>query len=155
MKRYFFKISYNGSDYFGWQRQPKQNSVQEEIETALSKLHSNAEIPIVGCGRTDTGVHAKQYFFHADLNKIEDLNHLKFKLNRMLPYSIVIHEIEEVMPDKHARFDATSRTYRYFIHLSKDAFINDFSWHCPQLLDLAKMKEPAKHILGKQEFNSL
>lgn len=155
MKRYFFKISYNGTDFFGWQRQPKQNSVQEEIETALSKLHSNTEIPIVGCGRTDTGVHAKQYFFHVDLQDIEDLVHLKFKLNRMLPDSIVVHDIEEVPSDKHARFDARSRTYRYFIHLSKDAFINEFSWHCPQQLDFEKMNEACKYFIGKQDFTSL
>jgi tRNA pseudouridine38-40 synthase len=155
MKRYFFKISYNGTDFFGWQRQPKQNSVQEEIETALSKLHSNAEIPIVGCGRTDTGVHAKQYFFHTDLQEIEDLVHLKFKLNRMLPDSIVVHDIEEVPSDKHARFDARTRTYRYFIHLNKDAFINEFSWHCPQQLDFEKMNEACKYFIGKQDFTSL
>ena len=67
MKRYFFELAYNGLNYFGWQRQPKQVSVQEEIERALSKLQSNQEVNITGCGRTDTGVHASQYFFHVDL----------------------------------------------------------------------------------------
>ncbi|MFN5147476.1 MAG: tRNA pseudouridine(38-40) synthase TruA [Flavobacteriia bacterium] len=155
MRRYFIEISYNGTDYYGWQRQPRQHSVQEEIENALSKLHSNKEIPIVGCGRTDTGVHAKQYFLHVDLENVGDTKHLIFKLNRMLPDSIVIHGIQEVSFDDHARFGAKERTYRYFIHLKKDAFINEMSWYFPQEPDFGKMNEAAQHFLGKQDFTSL
>ena len=67
MKRYFFEISYNGTDYYGWQRQPKQISVQEEIEDTLTKIYSNTPQSILGCGRTDAGVHAKHFIFHSDL----------------------------------------------------------------------------------------
>lgn len=155
MKRYFFEISYNGTKFYGWQRQPKQISVQEEIENALSKIYSNRSIAIVGCGRTDTGVHAKHYFFHVDLDIIDSYEQFIFKLNRMLPDTIVVHAIDEVDNDKHARFDAKERTYRYFIHLKKDAFIHDLSWYFPQKLDFEKMNNAAKHLLGKQDFTSL
>lgn len=155
MKRYFFEISYNGTSFYGWQRQPKQISVQEEIESALSKIYSNRTLSIVGCGRTDTGVHAKHYFFHVDLEEIESIDQFIFKLNRMLPNTIVIHGIREVEETAHARFDAKERTYRYFIHLKKDAFIHDLSWYFPQKIDFEKMNDAAKHLLGMQDFTSL
>lgn len=155
MKRYFIEISYNGTDYFGWQRQPNQISVQEVLESSLSRIHSNQAIAIVGCGRTDTGVHAKQYFIHVDLDeKIVD-DQLIFKLNRMLPNSIVVHSIKKVDDQKHARFDAKKRTYRYFIHQKKDAFLNDFSWHMPIVIDIDKMNEAANSLIGEQDFTSL
>ena len=93
MKRYFIELSFNGRDFFGWQRQPNDRSIQEEIETALSKIHSNQNIKVVGCGRTDTGVHAKHFILHVDLPEIDVINKLKFKLNRMLPESITIQRI--------------------------------------------------------------
>ena len=96
MKRYFIEIAYDGSTYFGWQRQPKQNSVQQEMEENLSKLFSNQPIQVVGCGRTDAGVHAKQYFLHVDLPEIDDPNQFCFKLNRMLPPSIAVYAMKEV-----------------------------------------------------------
>lgn len=155
MNRYFIEISYNGSDFFGWQRQPKQISVQEEIEDVLSKIHSNQPISVVGCGRTDTGVHAKQYFLHVDLDeKIVD-EQFVFKLNRMLPNSIVVHSIEKVNDQKHARFDAKKRTYRYFIHQKKDAFINDFSWHLPLDVNIDEMNIAAGFLVGQKDFTSL
>lgn len=154
MRRYFFEISYDGTSYYGWQRQPKQLSVQEAIENVLSRLYSNTPIQITGCGRTDTGVHAKHYIFHVELNEISDTAHFRFKLNRMLPASIVVHSIHEVDSDKHARFDAHSRTYRYFIHGQKDPFLSAFSWYLPQQLDLQEMNRAAAFLLGKQDFSS-
>ncbi|MEY3237547.1 MAG: hypothetical protein RI883_1648, partial [Bacteroidota bacterium] len=82
MNRYFIKISYKGTNYFGWQRQPKEISVQEVIENTLSKMYSLKPITILGCGRTDTGVHAKEYFFHVDLEPIDSIDQFVFKLNR-------------------------------------------------------------------------
>jgi tRNA pseudouridine38-40 synthase len=154
MKRYFFELSYNGTSFFGWQRQPKQISVQQEIEEALSKIHSNSPFGVVGCGRTDAGVHAHQYFLHVDLPEIIDPKQFIFKLNRMLPDSISIHAIEEVECDLHARFNAKARTYRYFIHQKKNAFLNEFSWHHPADLDFQKMNEAATVLLGTQDFTS-
>lgn len=153
LKRYFFELSYKGTDFCGWQRQPNASSVQEAIESCLSSLNSNNQINVVGCGRTDTGVHAKQYFLHVDLPEMEDVDKMTFKLNRMLPDSIAIHRIFE--SDQHARFDAKSRTYRYFIHQSKDAFLHEVSWYFPQRIDLDKMNEAAKHLIGKKDFTSL
>ncbi len=156
MKRYFIELSYNGKNFFGWQRQPRQISLQEVIETAITKLYSNKEISIVGCGRTDTGVHAKSYFLHVELpqhDALKDLNQFIFRLNKMLPESIVLHEIFE--SEKHARFDAKTRTYRYFIHFKKDPFINEQSWYFPQKLDIEKMNEAAKLLIGSKDFTSL
>lgn len=154
MKRYFFEIAYNGSSYFGWQKQPRQHSVQAEIENCLSKLHSNEPIQIVGCGRTDTGVHANNYFFHVDLPQLKSLDKFQFKLNRMLPNSIVVHAIVEVEATKHARFDAKNRTYRYFMHSKKNPFIEN-SWYYPKELNIAAMNTAAEALLGTQDFTSL
>ncbi len=155
MRRYFFELSYNGTIYFGWQRQPEQMSVQQEIEEALTRLNSNVPVSVVGCGRTDTGVHAKQYFLHVDLPEIPDTEQFKYKLNKMLSGNISIQKIYLVDHDLHARFSATARTYRYFIHQHKEPFLNEFSWHYPQKLDLEAMNEAAKELLGKQDFTSL
>ncbi len=153
MERFFFEISYNGTEYFGWQRQPRQISVQEEIETCLSKLYSNKKIEIVGCGRTDAGVHARQYFFHVDLKLdagTED--QMRYKLNKMLSPNISVQRIIKL--EKHARFDATLRTYRYFIHSKKDPFRYTQSWYLNQPLDIEKMNYAANLLIGKKDFTS-
>lgn len=154
MKRYFFEIAYNGKSFSGWQRQPNSVSVQEIIENAISKLFSGKKISIVGCGRTDAGVHAQQYFFHIDLPEEFDTENLVFKLNRMLSDAVVVFKILEVSDELHARFNANSRTYRYFIHQKKDPFKIDFSWYNPQLLDIDKMNEAASIFIGKKDFTS-
>lgn len=152
MKRYFFEIAYDGTDFFGWQIQSNQVSVQETIELVLSKLNSNEEIKIVGCGRTDTGVHASSYIFHADMNEIISTEELIFKMNRMLPSSIALFSIQEVHSDQHARFDAKWRTYRYHIHTSKNPFKERFSTYFPINLDVESMNAAAQFLIGKQDF---
>lgn len=154
MKRVAFELSYNGTHFFGWQRQPKQISVQEEIENALRKLNRGTAIPIVGCGRTDTGVHAKHYILHVDLPEAVYHTDLTYKLNKMLPASISIQRIFEVAPDFHARFDASARTYRYFIHREKDPFKQEFSLYYPQALDFEAMNFAASYLIGKKDFTS-
>lgn len=121
----------------------------------MSKIYSNSEVPIVGCGRTDTGVHAHDYTFHVDLEELSDPEQLRFKLNRMLPDSIAIYSIREVNNKLHARFSATKRTYRYFINQRKDPFLADRSWYLPQHLDFDNMNASASLLLGKQDFTSL
>ncbi len=153
MKRYFLQLSYDGSKFFGWQKQPEQISVQETIELCLSRLHSNQMIKITGCGRTDTGVHANDYFAHADLPDA-DIDMLVFKLNKMLPDSIVIKSIFEVNPQKHARFDAQERIYRYFIHTEKNPFLADRSLLLAQTLDFDLINQAAKKLIGKKDFTS-
>jgi tRNA pseudouridine38-40 synthase len=155
MQRYFFELSYNGSEFHGWQIQPNAHSIQEEIESKLSRLHSNAPVKVVGCGRTDTGVHAHHYILHVDIPEISDTNQFLMKLNRMLPDSIAISKIYPVSDDQHARFSATARTYRYFIHSKKDPFQAKTSWYMSQKLDIVKMNEAAKYLLGKKDFTSL
>ncbi len=155
MNRYSFEISYNGKDFFGWQRQPRQISIQQEIEDALTKLNRNQHISVVGCGRTDSGVHAKRYILHVDLSDLVYNSKLVSKLNKMLPTGIVVHEIKQVSSDFHARFDAKNRTYRYFIHQQKDAFNTDFSWYFPSSLNVEWMNQACQYLMGKQDFTSL
>tara|TARA_Y100000385_G_C13102054_1_gene645163 strand:+ start:199 stop:933 length:735 start_codon:yes stop_codon:yes gene_type:complete len=155
MQRYFIDLSYNGRDYHGWQIQPNAITIQEVIEDCLSKLHSNNRIKVIGCGRTDTGVHAKHYVLHLDLGEAIETNKFIFTLNRMLPETISIESAIMVDDDMHARFSATARTYRYFIHQEKDAFIYNQSWYFPNKLDFNAMNEAAKFLLGKQDFTSL
>lgn len=154
MPRYFISLAYDGNAYHGWQIQPNAASVQQEIETALSKLHGNQAIEVVGCGRTDAGVHAQQYFLHTDLPVLWDPQQLVFKLNRMTPPDIAFFQAWETPTDLHARFDASQRTYRYFIHHHKDPFKNHTSWYHQTSLDVAAMNEAAKHLLGLQDFGS-
>ncbi len=154
MQRYFVELSYNGSTFFGWQRQPKQISVQEEIENAFTKLNSNVPISVVGCGRTDAGVHANHYILHVDLEEVKDIEHLIFKLNRILPDSIVIHSVKVVPDDMHARFKATSRTYRYFMNSKKNPFKQGLSWTFPQELDFNAMNKAGEFLMGTKDFTS-
>lgn len=154
MKRYFVELSYDGTDFFGWQKQPKQISVQEVIEEALTRLNSNAPIAVVGCGRTDTGVHAHHYVLHFDVTESIDGENWMYKLNKMLPASVAIHSIKEVTDELHARFSATDRTYRYFIHTQKDPFIDKYSWLINQELDFDKMNEAAALLIGQKDFTS-
>jgi len=155
MQRYFLELAYDGTDYFGWQRQPNDISVQQVIEEQLSKLHSNTSIKVMGCGRTDTGVHAHHFILHCDLPKVENSVLFLNKLNKMLPSSIAVHNLIEVEEDKHARFDATSRTYRYFVNKEKNPFKADYSWNLKRSLNLKKMNEASKVLLGEQDFTSL
>jgi tRNA pseudouridine38-40 synthase len=154
MKRYFFEIAYNGSSFHGWQRQPNATSVQDVIEDTFSKLQSGKEVSIVGCGRTDAGVHAKKYFFHVDLPEIANIEQFIFKLNRMFPRDIAVFNIIQVIEELHARFDAKNRTYRYFIHQQKDPFKEGLSLYFPQELNFEAMNVAANLLLGKKDFGS-
>ena len=149
MQRYFIELAYNGEEYYGWQRQPRQISIQEVIEGCLTKLNSNNEVKVLGCGRTDTGVHANHFILHTEISAIEDTEKFIFKMNSMLPQSIVIYNMFVVKENSHARFNATSRTYRYFIHRNKDPFKQAQSWLLRNDLDLVKMNEAAQHLIGK------
>ena len=153
-QRYFFRLSYDGSCFCGWQRQQKSPSIQEEIEKALAKLYSHQSIPVVGCGRTDTGVHALEYFMHVDLPQRFSPEDLQFKLNGILPNQIAIHNIFPVSEEAHARFDATDRTYYYFIHHYKDPFKVATSYYHRGKLDIQAMNEACKLFIGSKDFTS-
>lgn len=140
--RYFIELSYFGKAYHGWQNQPNSLSVQELLEKNLSKvLRSNIEI--VGAGRTDAGVHARQMFAHFDNDKALDGGLIKYKLNSMLPKDIAVSEIFQVNDEAHARFDALSRSYEYHIIQEKDPFNRDNAWFLKHELDVEKMNMAA------------
>jgi tRNA pseudouridine38-40 synthase len=149
--RFFARISYMGTRYFGWQNQPNQISVQSIIEEKLS-LVLRHQVDITGCGRTDSGVHAINYFFHFDAPNLPD--DLLQRLNRMLPEDIAIHEFIPVHPEAHARFDAISRTYKYNIGRDKNPFQTQTRWHFYELpdLDIKRMQEAASLLCEYREF---
>lgn len=151
--RYFIEFSYNGKNYFGYQIQPKDISVQEELERALSTI-LREEIKTTGAGRTDTGVHAKKMFAHFDTHLVfpEKLTH---QLNSFLPNDISVKRIFEVRNDFHARFDATFRTYEYYISLDKNPFTRDSAWqHWRRDLDIDKMNEACSILFEYEDFTS-
>ena len=150
--RYFIELSYNGKNYHGWQIQPNAITVQEILEKALSLLLSE-KISVVGCGRTDTGVHASQYFLHFEVNKKVEEAKLIFKLNAFLPKDIAVYKIFLVQSDHHARFDALSRSYEYKIYLGKTPFLLDTLWQVQHKnFDIEKMNMAAKILLEYENF---
>jgi len=153
MKRYFIHLAYNGDNYCGWQIQPNDPSVQETIEKGLSTL-LRTPVSIVGAGRTDTGVHARQMFAHFDAEEIEDADQLVFKLNRILPKDIVIYKVMNVKPDAHARFDAVSRLYRYYITTEKDPFLHHLKYKVNGKPDIDVMNACAKVLFEYEDFTS-
>lgn len=148
--RYFIEFSYNGKNYFGWQRQPQSISVQQVIEECLSTL-LREEIAIVGAGRTDSGVHAKQMFAHFDCNQ-EINENLTQKLNSFLPQDVAIKRIFRVNAQAHARFDALSRTYQYQICTEKDPFYEDFAFRHTLPLNLKAMNQACQILMEYEDF---
>lgn len=125
--RYFIELSYYGKHYHGWQIQPQSVSVQEVLQNQMRKILPGFS-EVVGAGRTDAGVHAKQLFAHFDLTEEIDVAEMAYKLNCMLPDDIAIAEIFPVTEEAHARFDATSRSYEYHIIQEKDVFNRELAW---------------------------
>ncbi|MFL1895795.1 tRNA pseudouridine(38-40) synthase TruA [Aquimarina sp. 2-A2] len=149
--RYFLELAYNGTPYHGWQRQPNAVSVQETIEQALSMI-LREEIGIMGAGRTDTGVHAKQLMAHFDVDKNLDKETLRYKLNCILPKEIAVYGLRKVRPSAHARFDAVSRSYEYHISFKKNPFAIDTTYYLKKKLDLTVMNEAAEMLLNYTNF---
>ena len=150
--RYFIELSYNGKMYHGWQVQVNEVSVQEIIEKALSVMLREA-ISVLGCGRTDAGVHASQFYLHFDSRQALDKEKLKFRLNSFLPKDIAIFRILNVKDEAHARFDAVSRSYEYRISLDKNVFNVDFSLQLhDENIDVIKMNEAADLLLNYKDF---
>ncbi len=154
MARYFLKLAYRGAPFHGWQRQPNALSVQEEIEKAMTTA-LRTDISILGAGRTDAGVNARVMYAHFDYDMpLPDKGRLLVSLNRLVGKDIAIHDIFEVANDFHARFDATSRTYKYFVAFEKTPFFYPLSWYCPNRLDIDKMNEAAAKLLTTDDFTS-
>ena len=152
--RYFIVLDYNGTNFCGWQRQPNADTVQERIEKALSTL-LKADIEITGAGRTDTGVHARNYVAHfdSDVENLHTNSDFLYKLNCILPLDINIQRIAQVHPEAHARFDATHRTYRYYTTTRKDVFGYQFAEKVRNL-DVDAMNAAAAKLLEYTDFTS-
>ncbi len=149
--RYFLELSYNGTSYHGWQRQPNAISVQEVIEDSLSTL-LRSSTTITGAGRTDAGVHARYMAAHFDHDKIIDTTQLVYKLNAILPPDIAISDIGLVDKETHARFDAISRSYEYIISLQKNPFRIHNAYYLKKNLDIDAMNQAAKLLLNYTNF---
>ncbi len=152
VRRYFLHLCYKGTNYSGWQSQPNQASIQREIEKALTAVHSNNPVAVTGCGRTDAGVHATNYYAHFDSSLSIDTTALKQKLNGMLGGQIAVLNVYRVSPTAHARFDAISRTYHYFVHFQNDPFREDRSWLVSRRLNVENMNLAALAMTGKRDF---
>lgn len=149
--KYFLQFSYNGEAYHGWQNQPNAITVQEVLEKAFATI-LREKVSLVGAGRTDAGVHAKQMFAHFEMDAIEDFIDLKYKLNAILPEDVAVQEIVHVSDQAHARFDATSRTYEYWITQKKNPFYVDAAHYVKQDIDIKKMNEAALLLLEQDDF---
>ena len=154
MQRYFIKLAYDGTAYHGWQVQPNAISVQEVIEDALSVILQE-KISITGCGRTDTGVHAREYYAHFDCSNAElgKANEL-LRLNRYLPGDIAFSGLFPVHPEAHTRFDAVSRTYEYLTHTGKDPFLRNYSLELQNAPDLERMNKACQYLFNYTDFTS-
>lgn len=153
MQRYFIYFSYDGTNYHGWQIQPHDNSVQAELQRALSTL-MRCPMEVVGAGRTDTGVHARLMVAHFDSEQPIDCHQLAYKLNRLLPRDIAVGKIEPVASDMHARFSATSRTYYYYVHTQKNPFLRAYSCELHYDLDFELMNQAAATLLEYDDFGA-
>lgn len=155
MKRYLFEIIFNGRNYHGWQIQENAITVQDLIQQSMLAL--NSSLPIVnvtGCGRTDKGVHAEQFYFHVDLPEILNYDHYVFKLNQILPHDIAVQNCIIVNDDFHARFSATSRTYQYRMTQQKNPFSEGLNTYISYDLDIEIMNQCAEKLLNYKDFTS-
>ena len=153
MQRYLLEISYNGSKYFGWQIQPNQKTIQGELKEKLTLLLCE-EINLIGCGRTDTGVHAVQFFAHFDTSKKINIIDFQFKINNFLSPFISINHIFLVNQDFHARFSAISRTYEYWVSTIKDPFLIGKSFLVLRPIDIDLINIGSQFFIGKKDFSS-
>ena len=151
--RYFVTFAYDGTNYPGWQIQPNGDSVQEELQKALSTILRET-IEVVGAGRTDAGVHARHMAAHFETEREIDCAQLAYKLNRLLPRDISVDKVFAVAPDMHARFSATLRTYHYYIHTRKNPFLRQYSCELHYDLDFELMNEAASHLLQVEDFGA-
>lgn len=151
--RFFVSLAYNGEKYSGWQRQDNAPSIQQQLEKALS-IVAGEEITVTGAGRTDAGVNASCYYAHFDTSfDFKETHNTIYKINAILPSDIVVKAFYKVTDEAHARFDAVSRTYRYYLHTVKDPFAVHSLFYKFDI-DLTKMNKSATYLIGTQDFTS-
>lgn len=154
LQRYFLEIAYRGTNFSGWQVQPNAPTVQEKMNITLQRLFRDPGVYCVGCGRTDAGVHASQFFLHFDANP-ELPENFFFKLNRMLDPDIAVKRIIPLHYNAHSRFDATKRTYHYHIHYKENPFLKGLSYFYFSQWDLDKMNALVDLLMQYNDFNPL
>lgn len=153
-QRYFIYLAYDGANYHGWQIQPNGISVQECLMKALATF-LRREIEVIGAGRTDAGVHATLMVAHFDFEgDALDVELVADKLNRLLPPDISVYQVRRVKSDAHARFDATARTYKYYITTSKNPFNRQYRCRIHGNLDFKRMNEAAQELFDYSDFTS-
>lgn len=152
LQRYFIELSYDGTNYHGWQVQPNAVTVQEVLDRALSTV-LRRPIETVGCGRTDTGVHATEFFAHYEVESSMAIDKVVHSLNGILPPDIAIKNIFPVDDEMHARFSATLRSYQYHIHFNKDPFKHGYSWLLRDEPDIDLMNQAAQIIMQYTDFS--
>ena len=153
--RYFMRLSYNGKPYHGWQVQPNAESVQSVLEEAMGKL-LRTQVAVTGAGRTDAGVNAAMMVAHFDVAEaLADKDDFVYRLNSLVGRDIAIQDVAAVPDEAHARFDAISRTYKYYVHTEKSPFLYEFSWPVRGCaLDFEKMNEAASRLIEYSDFTS-
>ncbi len=151
--RYFLDLAYRGTNYHGWQIQKNASSVQETVNQALATILQQ-QTECTGSGRTDTGVHASQQIAHFDTTTAIDPADIQYKLNVLLPYDIAVNNIRQVKEDAHARFDATHRSYNYFIHSKKDPFKTGTSYFYSQSLKVDMINEAIRVLKNARDFQA-
>lgn len=153
MGRYFIELGFKGTHFHGWQLQNNAVTVQEMLDKSLSLL-LNSSIETTGCGRTDTGVHAAQFFAHFDFDQLFDAGELTYRLNAVCGNEITVYGIYSVSADAHARFDAVRRSYSYYIARHKPLFHRELTWYYTNDLDIIPMNEAADLLLHYTDFSS-
>jgi tRNA pseudouridine38-40 synthase len=151
-QRYFIELAYDGTNYHGWQTQPNAVTVQEMLNKALSIL-LRQPVETLGCGRTDTGVHAKQFYAHFDAKSEIENSKFEMSFNALLPYDIAVMRLIEVDSEAHARFDATLRSYEYHLHFQKDPFKTKYSWLLRDVPDIDLMNAGARIMMEYIDFS--
>lgn len=151
--RYFISLAYKGTDFHGWQIQPNAISVQQVVNEGLSVLLKD-QISTLGAGRTDTGVHAKQMYAHFNTNVSFDCDEITYRLNAFLNHDVVVKSIFPVAEDVHARFDASSRVYEYWLIQEKNPFLKDAAWLVYGTLDFELMNEASAYLSEVSDFTS-
>ncbi len=150
--RYFIRLSYLGTNFHGWQIQPNATSVQEELNRTLSTILSE-EISVVGAGRTDTGVHAKEMWAHFDTQNSLPEN-LLHRANSFIGKDIALYDLVKVGDEAHARFDATERSYEYHFTTLKNPFLQDLAWYFPWPVDISRMQKASETLTQFEDFTS-
>lgn len=156
MPRYFIEVAYKGTNYAGFQKQDNANSIQAEIERALSVYYRHP-FSLTGSSRTDAGVHAKQNFFHFDSEHVRDVSIEEkpiYHLNAILPIDIVVKSLRKVSDEAHSRFDAVARTYEYRLYHEKNPFLQETAYYYPYKLNMELLQLLASEFMNHTNFES-